>query len=222
MLRFQASASERTLRKAIVECGRICYQRHLMSANDGNVSVRLNETRMLITPAGVSKGRMEIEDLIVVNLNGTVTKSFRDRRPSSETPMHLEIYEVRPKVCAVIHAHPIFATALTVAGMEFPSDILPEVLATVGDVPVTPYATPSSQDSAQAIRPFVKEHSAILLRQHGAVTLGVDLEEALVNLERIEHVSEVFWRAHMLGHVEHLPREARERLIAMRGEHFKK
>jgi L-fuculose-phosphate aldolase len=222
MLRFQAPASERTLRTGIVECGRICYERHLMTANDGNLSVRLSETRILITPAGVSKGRMKIEDPIVVDSNGSVTEPLRGRRPSSETAMHLEIYKARPEACAVIHAHPIFATALTVAGMEFPSDILPEVLATVGEVPVTPYATPSSQDDAEAIRPFVLEHSAILLRQHGAVTFGVDLEEALVILERVEHVAEVFWRARMLGHVEHLTSGARERLIAMRGEHLKK
>ena len=130
--------------------------------------------------------------------------------------MHLEAYKNRGEVRGVIHAHPVFATALTVAGMAFPSDILPEVRLTLGEVPVTAYAAPSSDEDADAIRPLIRDHDAILLRQHGSLTVGIDLEEALLNLERLEHVAEVFWRAHMLGHVEHLSERALERLVAVR------
>lgn len=193
-----------------------------MASNDGNVSVRLGERQVLITPSGISKGRMAPENLVLIDLDGNVLESGNGGKPSSETPMHLEVYRNRPEARAVIHAHPVFATALTVAGKEFPADILPEVLLTLGEVPITAYATPSSAEDAEAIRPLIREHAAILLRQHGALTVGVDLEEALIHLERLEHVAEVYWRADMLGHVEHLSREARERLLAVREAIFKK
>jgi L-fuculose-phosphate aldolase len=222
MLHFSARASEAELRDCLVHCGRICYERNLMTSNDGNLSVRLDPARLLITPAGISKGRMRADDLLLIGLDGQVLTSPGGTRPSSEAPMHLEVYRSRPEARAVIHAHPIFATALTVAGLDFPLDVLPESVMALGEVPVTPYATPSSDEDAEAIRPFVLGHAAILLRQHGAVTIGADLEEALQHLERLEHVAEVFWRAHMLGHVEHLTAGARERLLAARARQSEK
>lgn len=220
MLRFVSSASESGLRRAVVECGRICYERRLMTSNDGNISVRTGGG-ICITPSGLSKGRMSEDDLIIVGLDGGVISSRADRRPSTETSMHLEVYKWRDDVNAVIHAHPVFATALTVAGLDFPSDVLPEVLLTLGDVPVTAYATPSSHEDADAVRPFVKDHKAILLRQHGSLTFGKDLEEALIHLERIEHVAEVYWRARMFGNVNRIPPEARETLAALREKFFR-
>jgi L-fuculose-phosphate aldolase len=222
MLRFPASASEGELRLAILECGGICYARHLMTSNDGNISVRLDEGRVLITPSGISKGRMQAEDLLVIDLHGEAVSSPAGYRPSTETPMHLEVYKQRADVRAVIHAHPVFATALTVAGFDFPADILPEVLLTLGEVPVSAYATPSSHEDAEVIRPLIRSHDAILLRQHGSLTVGKDLEEALIHLERLEHVAEVFWRAQILGHVERIPPAARERLLAVRRKYFMK
>lgn len=221
-LRFPAAASEADFRAAIVECGRICYERRLMVSTDGNISVRVNAATALITPAGVPKARLAADDIVLIDLHTGEPTSQTSGQPSSETPMHLEVYKGRPDARAVIHAHPVFVTALTVAGLSFPSDILPEVLLTVGEVPVTTYATPSSHEDADAVKPFIQDHSSILLRQHGALTFGTDLEEALMHLERIEHVAEVFWRASMLGHVEHLTREARERLLAMRRDQRKK
>jgi L-fuculose-phosphate aldolase len=220
MLRFLPSASESELRLAILECGRLCYDRRLVSSSDGNISVRLGENAVLITPSGFSKGRMQAEDLLHLDLEGNVIASTLGRRVSSESPMHLEVYRQRPDVCAVIHAHPPFATALTVAGLDFPQDVLPEVTLTLGEVPVTPYATSSSYHNADAIRPFIKDHDALLLSQHGSLTVGKHLEEALIHLERLESVAEVFWRAQMLGHVKRIPPEALEELNAIRGRLF--
>ena len=212
-LSFPPTAPESLLRLAILECGQICYARHLMTSNDGNISVRLDETRVLITPAGLCKGRMDVEDLLVVDLNGNVLASANDRRPSSETPMHLEVYKQRPDVLAVIHAHPVFATALTVVGMDFPDDILPEVALTLGHVPVSAYATPSSHEDAEVIRPLIRDHDALLLRQHGSLTVGKNLDEALIHLERIEHVAEVFHHARQLGNVARIPPEELRKLM---------
>jgi len=212
ILDFSATTSESNLRLAIIACGEICYSRHLLMSNDGNISVRLDGGRVLITPAGLCKGRMDSDDLLIVDLMGKVIDSAKEREPSSETPMHLEVYKQRPDLRTVIHCHPIFATALTVAGLEFPIDILPEVMLTLKNVPVTDYATPSSHENADVIRPWICNYDAILLRQHGSLTTGKNLDEALIHLERIEHVAEVFWRATMLGNVSRIPTNELEKL----------
>lgn len=221
-LQFTSSVSESDLRLAIIECGRICYSQRLMTSNDGNISVRLKDDQILITASGLSKARLQQDDLLLLDLNGSVLTSGKGLIPSSETPMHLEVYRQRPDVRAVLHAHPVFATALTVAGFDFPSDVLPEVLLTLGEVPTTAYATPSSHEDAEAVRELIKTHDAILLRQHGSLTVGKDLDAALIHLERIEHVAEVFWRAHTLGSVQHITPEARRRLLAVRDQYFSK
>ena len=220
MLNFSPSASEADLRLAIIECGRIAYERHLVTSNDGNISARMENGNILITPSGISKGRLSADDMLIVDLDGNIISSRPDRKPSSETPMHLEVYKQRKDVHAVLHAHPIFATTLTVSGLEFPVDVLPEVLLTLGNVPVTAYATPSSHEDAAVIRPFVKNHNALLLCQHGSLTYGKNLDEALIHLERIEHVSEIYWRAKMLGEVKRVPPEAQAKLIELHEKYF--
>lgn len=222
MLNFPTTLTETEMRHAIVECGRSAYERRLMTSNDGNISIRMENGYILITPSGISKGRLQTDDMLVVDLDGNVISARPDRKPSSETPMHLEVYKHREDVHAVMHAHPIFATTLTVAGLDFPLDVLPEVLLTLGDVPITEYATPASHEDAEVIRPFLKTHNAMLLRQHGSLTYGKNLDEAMIHLERIEHVSEIYWRARMLGEVKRVPLEAQAKLIAIRETNFKR
>ena len=218
---FPASANEMDLRLAIVECGRIAYERHLMTSSDGNISVRMVDGNILITPSGISKGRMSPDDLLLIDPDGKVILSKPNRKPSSETPMHLEVYKQREDVRAVLHAHPIFATTLTVADLLFPVDVLPEVLLTLGEVPITAYATPASHEDAEVIKPFVKEYNAMLLRQHGSLTYGQNLDEALIHLERIEHVAEVYWRARTLGTVKRILPKAQMRLIELHEKFLK-
>jgi L-fuculose-phosphate aldolase len=221
MLNFSPSTPESELRLAIVECGRLMYQRRLINSTDGNFSIRLSNGNILITPAGIAKGRMNPDDMLILNLSGDVISSKPDRKPSTETDMHLEVYNNRDNVHAVIHAHPVFSTTITVANLEFPNDILPEVMVTLGSVPIAEYATPSSHEDAEVIRPFLKTHNAILLRQHGSLTYGKTLEEALIHLERIEHAAEIYWRAKMLGEVQRIPQEAQTKLMEMREKFFK-
>lgn len=208
-LHLTSFATERDLRLAILEAGRICYANGLMRSNNGNISVRLGADRVVITPSGLCKGRMEPEDLLIIDLEGKIIKtdSRRNRKVSSETPLHLEVYRQRVDLRAVIHAHPSNATALTVAGIPFPVDILPEVLEGLGPVPTTRFALPSSDDNASAISDLVKDHNAILIRNHGAITFGLNLDEALNHLERIESVAKTVVTAHLLGKVNHLPDE---------------
>jgi L-fuculose-phosphate aldolase len=222
MLRSSRDSAREELQAAILECGRICYDRGLMTANDGNISARVGDDRLLITPAGVSKGRLNARGLILMDVAGHVLEAESGATPSSETPMHLAVYRGRPSARAAIHAHPVYATALTVAGVDFPGDMLPEVALTLGEVPTAPYSTPSSDEDAEAIRPLIRDHAAILLSQHGSLTVGANLEEALIHLERIEHVAEVYWRASALGKVRRLTPEALRRLDEVRQYHSKR
>jgi len=213
-LRFTELATERDLRLAIVEAGRLCHAQGLMPANNGNISTRMGEDRVVITPSSLCKGRMDLDDLLVIDLDGNVLKTDlrKKRRISSETPMHLEVYRQRPDIRAVIHAHPAHATALTVAGIPLPVDVLPELLEGLGPVPTTGFATPSTDENAAAIRDHISDHDAVLIRNHGAIAVGRDLEEALINLERLEHVARVYVMARGLGDVQHLPPEMLRRL----------
>lgn len=219
-LHLSSFATERDLRLAIIEAGRICYSSGLMHASTGNISMRLGNDRVVITPSNLCKGRMEPEDLLIIDLDGAIIKadSTRKRKFSTEAPLHLEVYRQRPDIRAVIHAHPVNATALTVAGIPFPVDVLPEVLEGLGPVPTTRFALPNSTEDALAIREHVVDHNAILMRNHGAITYGVDLEVALNHLEQLESVAKTVVTAHLLGKVNQIPDEIME---AMRDLYLK-
>jgi len=215
-LRLPPGATEQDLRSAIVQAGRIAYHRGLITADDGNLSARLDRERILLTPSGGCKGRLAADELLVVDLSGQVlSPGVGNARPSSETPMHLAAYRERPDVGAVIHAHPPYSIALTVADIPLRADVLPEVLATLGSVPTSDFAMPASAENADAIRELIREHDAILLRQHGALAVGADLEQALMRMERVEHAAMVIALATLLGKVDVVPPEARDRLLAM-------
>jgi L-fuculose-phosphate aldolase len=214
-LHLSSFATERDLRLAIIEAGRICYNSGLMHGNTGNISMRVGNDRVVITPSKLCKGRLEPDDLLIIDMDGAIIKAdtTRNRKFSSEAQLHLEIYRQRANIRAVIHAHPSNATALTVAGIPFPVNVLPEVMEDLGPVPTTRFALPNSQDDADAIREYVKNHNAILIRNHGAICFGVDLEEALNHLELLESVAKTVITAHLLGKVNTLPDEI---MIAMR------
>jgi L-fuculose-phosphate aldolase len=219
-LHLTSFSTERDLRLAILETGRICYASGLMLSNNGNISARLGSERVVITPSGLCKGRMEPDDLLIVDMEGNITKADakQKRKISSEMPMHLEVYRQRPDIRAVIHAHPSNATALTVAGIPFPVDILPEVLEGLGPVPTTRFALPTPEDNARAISGLLQGHNAVLIRNHGAITFGADLEEALNHLERLESVAKTVVTAYLLGKVNRLPDEM---MPALRELYFK-
>lgn len=222
LLRFSELATEYDLRRAIIKAGQLCYQQGLMPSNNGNISVRSGEGNFLITPSGYCKGRLELSDLLLINEQGEIVKAHprRKLRVSSETPMHLEVYRQRPEVQAVIHAHPVHATALTVADIPFPIDILPEVLEGLGPVPTTRFALPSSEDNALAIREHIRGHNAILIRNHGAISYGKNLDEAINHMERLESVARTVVLAMGLGKVNRLPAELMPALVELNKKLF--
>jgi L-fuculose-phosphate aldolase len=204
---------EQTARREIVNIGRLLYERSYVVSSDGNVSVRLDDGRIVATPTMMCKGRMTEESLAVTDSSG---KPLTDRKPSSELQMHLLIYEERPEVKAVCHAHPPHGTAFAVAGLAIDQPILSEVILTLGCVPLADYGTPSTTEVTEAMRPLVKHHNALLMANHGAVAYGTDLWQAFDRLETLEHTARIAILARILGGSQNLPSDAIEKLINLR------
>lgn len=203
---------ERTLREEICEIGRRMYARRMVAANDGNLSVRLSENEILCTPTGVSKGYMKPEQLCKVDLSGKVLEMAEGYGPSSEVKMHLRVYQKRPDIFAVVHAHPVFATAFAVMGRALACPIMPEVIVNFGEVPLAPYGTPSTAEIPDAIEPYLADHEAILLESHGALTWAKDLQAAYMKMESVEFYAELLYRTTQLGGPRELSEEKLERL----------
>jgi L-fuculose-phosphate aldolase len=173
------------------------WQRSLVAANDGNISVRLPDGNVLVTPTLVSKGFLSPDMLVVVDPSGAVVHG--DRRPSSEVAMHLRVYALAPSVGAVVHAHPLHATAFALRGEPLVGALLPEIVVALPAVPVAPYATPSTHEVPDSIAPLVATHTACLLEQHGALTWGVDLMTAYLTMERLEYTAHLTTIARATG-----------------------
>src|SRR4030042_1534329 len=160
------------LRRELIRILCIVTDQGLACSSDGNLSLRLGEDRFLITPSGLHKMSLCEEELVVVDGKGQVLEGMPGLSPTSEVPMHLEAYRERPDINAVLHAHPPCATALTIAEIPFPMDLIPEALIGLGSVPVAPYATPGTPELARSIRGLLRESNSILLSHHGRLTGG--------------------------------------------------
>ena len=207
--------SEHQLRDAIVEVGRRLYARGYTASNDGNISVRLDADRLLMTPKNVCKGFMTPAMMCITDLEGR--KVAGDRDPSSEMQMHLEVYRQRADAKAVVHAHPPIATGFAVAGIPLDRAVLAEVVTTLGSVPIAEYATPSTKELPDAVRKYVKAHDGMLLANHGALTLGADVFAAYYKMETIEHFAKISLVARLLGGERLLSRQEVDRLQGLRG-----
>ena len=203
-------------REAVCRVGRLLYDRGYVAANDSNISVKVADNRLLITPSGVSKGRMTPEMLLVTDMDGTVIEG--DRHPSSEGKMHLEVYRGRPDVNAVVHAHPPVATAFAVCRRGLETPYLSELVAGLGQVPcTTSFAMLSTEEVPESVRPYLADHNALLLANHGALAWGGDLWEAFDRLETVEHTAKIVLNAQLLGGGVPLTEAEVERLQGLRG-----
>jgi L-fuculose-phosphate aldolase len=211
------AAREEDLRAQIVEIGRCVWQKGWVASNDGNISYRLEENRVLCTPTGVSKGRMSAEDLIVCDLDGRKIEGQRER--TSEINMHLAIYRRRPDVRAVVHTHPPAATGFAVAGKALNLAILPEVIVNLGCVPLAEYGLPGTPALAESLEPFIPTYDAILMGNHGAVCYAEDLWKAYYKMETVEHTARIALVAEMLGGPKLLPRQEVDKLFEARARY---
>src|SRR6187431_1015144 len=206
---------EEQIRADIVEAGRRMYDRGYVASNDGNISARLDDQRLITTPKSVSKGFMTPDMLVIVDMEGK--KVSGDRDPSSELPMHLEVYRNRPDVNAVVHAHPPMATGFAVAGIPLTRAVLAEVITTVGSIPIAEYGTTSTDELPSAVRKYIKAHDGMLLANHGAVTCGPSVMGAYYKMETIEHFAKISLVARLLGGENLISRGEVERLQGLRG-----
>lgn len=212
------------MRGQLIEIGRLMHSRNMLAAADGNLSVRLDRDRILITPSGLSKAFLSQDQLLIVDMEGNKTSvnagPARDLVPSSEARMHLECYRRRPDVQAVIHAHPPYAIACTLAGLSLAKCTLPEVVYDLGTIPTAPYATPASEENPRAIRDLIGQFDALLLERHGSLTVGGSPWEAYFRLERVEHSAQVTLLANTIQRVQPLSDEAVAKLAGLRRSVF--
>ena len=175
------------LRRQMVEIGRRLQQQNLIVAAEGNLSVRLGGHAFLVTPSGVGKGALRVQDLLEIDAAGRCPHG----RATSEWPLHRRIYEARPDVGAICHAHPPWATAFAAVGEDLDGSLLTETAAVLGKVPVCPRAEPGTEAAAGSVMPYILEHDAVLLGSHGAIAVGRDLPSAFALLETVERLAQV-------------------------------
>jgi L-fuculose-phosphate aldolase len=210
--------TERKHREEIVRYGRTLHEKGFVAAMDGNLSVRLRQDRILVTPTGLSKGSMRPADLVIVDLEG---KQVAGRRHvTSEIGMHLMIYRTRADVKAIVHAHPPTATGFAAAGIALTEPLVCEVVMGLGCIPLARYGTPGTAELAQSLEPYVPKYDAILMSNHGVVAYGDTIEHAYMKMETVEHFAQISLVTHLLGRQQPLQEREIEKLLLARTKYF--
>lgn len=217
--------SEYEIKKQICEIGKRIYNLGMVAANDGNISVKLNDNEFLCTPTGVSKGFMTPEYICKVDAEGKVIQANPGFRPSSEIKMHMRVYKCRPDVQSVVHAHPMYATSFAIAGIPLAQPIMPEAVITLGCVPIAEYGTPSTNEIPDAVEKYLQHFDAVLLENHGALTFSDSLLSAYHKMESVEFYAKLLYLSKQLGGPKELSKSQVERLydirkqFGMKGKH---
>ena len=210
------SEEEARLRNAICEIGKLAYSKGYIVGADGNLSARMGDGTVLITPAGAMKGFLSPQHLAHIDLQGRVLDG--GPKCSTEVGIHLVAYRERPEMRAVLHCHPPHAVALTIAGIDMQTPVIPEIIVTIGGIPTAPYGTPGTDELPDSIRSLVKCSDTLVMQNHGSVTLGTNLLDAFKKLDMLEHTAKILWLAHCLGRVNALSPEAVRKLLGTRRE----
>src|SRR5215831_3279122 len=206
--------TERELREDICQIGRLVFQKGWVAANDGNITIRLDAERILATPTGVCKGMMHPDDLIIVDMKGNKIAGRKER--TSEILMHLTVYEMRPEIKSVVHAHPPVATGFATAGRPLNLALLPEVVIGLGCVPLAGYGLPGTPELTEPMLPYIPKYDALMMANHGAVCYGVDVFQAYFRMETMEHFARIQLVAELLGGPTVLPRVEVDKLLDSR------
>ncbi len=208
--------SELEIKQEMCAIGKRVYDRGMVASNDGNFSVKLNDNEFLCTPTGVSKGFMTPEYICKVDANGNVLEANEGFRPSSEIRMHLRIYQKRPDVNAVVHAHPLYATTFAIAGQPLMDPIIPEAVLFLGGVPLAKYGTPGTMEVPDSVEPFLDQYDAVLLENHGALSYADTLLSAYHKMESVEFYAQLLYQTKMVGGPQILPQKRVEQLYEIR------
>ena len=212
--RIRMQKTEQKLREEMIHVGRLVFDKGWIAANDGNITVRLDDGRILATPTGVCKGMMLAEDLIVCDLEGAKLRGERER--TSEMAMHLMIYRMRPDVRSVLHAHPPVATGFAAAGRALNLALLPEVVMSLGSIPLADYGLPGTPALTEGMLPYIPKYDAMLMANHGAVSYGEDVFQAFFRMETVEHFARITLVTELLGGAKVLPRTEVQKLFDSR------
>ena len=208
--------NEFEIKKQICEIGKRIYDRGMVAANDGNISVKISDNEYLCTPTGVSKGFMTPEYICKVDAKGNVIQANGNFKPSSEIKMHMRVYEQRPDVKSVVHAHPIYATSFAIAGIPLTQPIMPEAVIALGCVPIAEYGTPSTMEIPDAVEKYLPYFDAVLLANHGALAYSDSLLAAYHKMESLEFYAELLFKAKQLGGPKELSANQVEQLYEIR------
>lgn len=205
--------TEQQHREEIVRFGQLLHQRGYVASTDGNLSVRLGPDAVLSTPTCISKGMMQPDDLVIVDMQGR--RLSGTRACSSEIAMHLLIYRLRPDVSGIVHAHPTTATGYAAAGVQLNEALISEVVLSLGTIPLARYGTPGTPELTDALEPLIPHHDAIVMANHGVVTYGETLLRAYMNMETVEHFAKISLVSHLLGRQRPLDEAQVEKLFAV-------
>lgn len=208
--------NEYEIKKQMCEIGKRVYDRGMVAANDGNFSVKLSENEFLCTPTGVSKGFMTPEYICKVDAKGNPIQAHKNFRPSSEIKMHMRVYEKRPDVQAVVHAHPLYATSFAIAGIPLTQPIMPEAIITLGCVPIAKYGVPSTMEIPDAVEEYLPYYDAVLLENHGALAFSDSLLAAYHKMESVEFYARLLYQANALGGPQEFSKAQVEKLYEIR------
>ena len=209
--------SERELRQDIVDIGRLVYQKGWVAANDGNITIRLSPDRILATPTGISKGMMHVDDLIIVDRQGSKVEGRREC--TSEIFMHCTVYNMRPDIHSVLHAHPPVATGFATAGRPLDQALRPEVVIGLGGEPLAAYGLPGTPALTEPMLPYIPKYDAIMMGNHGAVCYGEDVYKAFFKMETVEHFARIALVAELLGGANVLPKTEVDKLLDSRSRY---
>ncbi|MCI6584788.1 MAG: class II aldolase/adducin family protein [Mobiluncus porci] len=213
-------STEQELREEICEIGQKVWQRGYVAANDGNISARMEDGNILCTPTGISKGSLTPDMICKLALDGTILSENPPYKTSSEVKVHLHLYRAEPKVMAVVHAHPIYGTAYAIGGVELVNKRMPENVLAMPVIPVAPYATPSSEELAENIEPYVHDYSVCLMEMHGALSWGPSLLAAYQGMERLEYTAKLTYLCDQMGFKDRELDDAEvKKLIGMRPQY---
>lgn len=205
---------ERQYRSQIVSFGKMLHQRGFVAAMDGNLSVRLDDRRILATPTAMSKGALRPSDLVIVDLEGRPLAG--NHHASSEIAMHLMIYRLRPDVNGIVHAHPPTATGFAAAGLPLNQPLVCEVVIGLGSIPLAKYGTPGTPELSASLESLIPQYDAILMSNHGVVTYGDTLSHAYMKMETVEHFAQIALVTHILGRQQPLQEADLEKLLVAR------
>ena len=208
--------SEYEIKKELCEIGRRIYADGFVAANDGNFSVKIDDNTYYVTPTGVSKGYMTPDMICKVDGKGNLKEKNGQWKPSSEFKMHLKVYEKRPDVKAVVHAHPPIATSFAIAGIALDKLIMPEAIIFLGAVPIAQYGTPSTMEIPESLEPYLQDYDAVLLANHGALSFGCDLNTAFFRMESTEFYAKLLMYSRLLGGEKEIPCGEVKKLIDLR------